>query len=94
MTEEQSESIHPAHLLELDRIGFKLVPLDQDGEPKIPWTPIFENPNYWSPESLARDAPKFKNGVATVFGKTHIEDEKGPLFLYSLDIDSDGVYTE
>jgi hypothetical protein len=86
LTEEQSESIHPAHLLELDRIGFKLVP--------IPWTPIFENPNYWSPESLARDAPKFKNGVATVFGKTHIEDEKGPLFLYSLDIDSDGVYTE
>jgi P4 family phage/plasmid primase-like protien len=91
LTEEQSESIHPAHLLELNRIGFKLVPLDQDGEPKILWTPIFESPNYWSPESLARDAPKFKS-VATVFGKTHIKDEKGPLFLYSLDIDSDGVY--
>jgi hypothetical protein len=31
-------------------------------------------------------------GVATVLGKTRIKDEKGSLYLYALDIDSDEVY--
>ena len=41
---------------------------------------------------LVQEASKFSNGVATVFGKTKIKDEKGSLYLYALDIDSDEAY--
>ncbi|NAL78183.1 DNA primase family protein [Nitrososphaera sp. AFS] len=92
MTEELSTDIHPAQLLELYNIGFKLVPLGIDSTPVIPWTAIYENTEYWNPEKLVQEASKFKNGVATVFGKTRFADDKGPLYLYSLDIDSKKVY--
>ncbi|PWU80254.1 MAG: hypothetical protein DLM72_13050 [Candidatus Nitrosopolaris wilkensis] len=92
MTEEQSTTIHPAKLIELYQIGFKLVPLGDDSTPLMPWGPIYDDPDYWTPEKLVQEAPKFKNGVATVFGKTKLKDEKGCLYLYSLDIDSDEVY--
>jgi hypothetical protein len=91
-TEEQNTSICPAQLIELHQIGFKLVPLGKDGKPVMSWTPIYDNPEYWTPDKLVQDASKFSNGVATVFGKTSIKDEKGPLYLYALDIDSDEVY--
>ena len=91
-TEEQNTSIRPAQLIELHQIGFKLVPLGEDGKPVSSWTPIYDNPEYWTPEKISREASKFKNGVATVFGKTRIKDEKGCLYLYALDIDSDEVY--
>src|SRR5439155_21278230 len=58
----------------------------------MPWTSIYEDPEYWTPEKLIQEAPKFTNGVATVFGKTRLKDEKGSLYLYALDIDSDEVY--
>jgi hypothetical protein len=85
------EIIRPAQLIELYKIGFKLVPLDEDGKPTIAWTDIYENMNYWNPERLVQESYKFKN-VATTFGKTHLEDDQGPLYLYALDIDSEEVY--
>src|SRR5438093_1734461 len=92
MIEEKTSAIRPAELIELRQIGFKLVPLDVDGKPVMPWTSIYEDPEYWTPEKLIQEAPKFKNGVATVFGKTRLKDEKGRLYLYYLDIDSNQAY--
>jgi hypothetical protein len=80
-----------AELLRLHEIGFKLVPLGDDFKPSIKWTPVYNNPDYWTPETLTQEAEKFKS-VTTVFGKTRISDEKGPLYLHDLDIDSDEVY--
>jgi P4 family phage/plasmid primase-like protien len=80
--------------MDLDQIhnlGFKLIPLDENGKPVEAWTPIYENPNYWSRERLAREPHKFKN-VATCFGKTHLKDEGEDLYLNCLDIDSESVY--
>ena len=85
------EIIRPAQLIELYKIGFKLVPLDEDGKPAIAWTDIYENMNYWNPERLVQESYRFKN-VATTFGKTHLKDDQGPLYLYALDIDSEEVY--
>jgi P4 family phage/plasmid primase-like protien len=90
--EEQNTTIRPAQLIELHKIGFKLVPLGEDGKPVESWTPIYYNPEYRTPEKLVQDAPKFKNGVATVLGKTRLSDKKGCLYLNALDIDSDEVY--
>lgn len=57
-----------------------------------PWTPIYDNETYWTPERLRKESHKFKN-VATVFRRTHLKDEQGrDLFLNCLDIDSDNVY--
>lgn len=89
---ESSVGISHAVLLKLRDIGFKLVPLGDDFVPCIKWTPVYENPDYWTPENLIQQASIFKNGVATVFGKTRISDEKGCLFLNCLDIDSEEVY--
>jgi hypothetical protein len=91
-TEEHSTSIRPAQLIELHQIGFKLVPLGEDGKPVMSCTPIYDNPEYWTPEKISQEASKFNNGVATVFGKTRIKDEKGCLYLYALDVDSDEAY--
>ena len=85
------EIIRPAQLIELYKIGFKLVPLDEDGKPAIAWTDIYENVNYWNPDRLVQESYRFKN-VATTFGKTHLKDDQGPLYLYALDIDSEEVY--
>ena len=86
-----AEFIRPAQLIDLNKIGFKLVALDDDGKPVIAWTDIYENVNYWNPDRLVQESYKFKN-VATTFGKTHLKDDQGPLYLYALDIDSEEVY--
>jgi P4 family phage/plasmid primase-like protien len=86
-----TNSIGPVELIKLHNLGFKLVPLDLKGNPVIPWTPIYEDPGYWTPETLTQEAHRFKN-VATCFGKTQLRDDKGPLYLYALDIDSNAVY--
>lgn len=80
-----------AQLIKHHDIGVKLIPLDEDGKPAILWTPVHEDPNYWTPKTLTQEAYKFKN-VATCFGKTCLKDDKGPLYLYALDIDSEEVY--
>jgi hypothetical protein len=99
ITEEQDTTpsttnnnhIDVSELLRLHELGFKLVPLGDDFKPSIKWTPIYDNPDYWTPERLVREAPEFKS-VTTVFDKTRLSDEKGPLYLNMLDIDSDEVY--
>lgn len=84
--------IHTEHLIKLNDMGFKLVPLNEDGRPAMLWTLIYDNPYYWTHEKLTEEAPKFKN-VATCFGRTHLEDAKGnDLYLNCLDVDSEGVY--
>jgi hypothetical protein len=55
------------------------------------WTLIYEDPNYWPVEKLIAECSKFKN-VATVFGKSHVKDEKGlDLYLNGFDCDSQYV---
>src|SRR6266480_2697614 len=85
--------IRPAVLVENHNIGFKLVPLAEDAKtPKVESTnEIYDDPNYWSYEKLVREAYMFNN-VATLFGKTHLSDEQGVLYLNCLDIDSQKVY--
>jgi hypothetical protein len=85
------EEIRPAQLIDLHKLGFKLVPLGDDSKPAIPWTSIYEDTNYWTAENLTQESHKFKN-VATTFGKTHLTDDHGQLYLYALDIDSEEVY--
>jgi P4 family phage/plasmid primase-like protien len=87
-----ANSIQPNDLTKLHNIGFKLIHLDGNNRETGAWTPIYDNPNYWTPEGLKQQAHKFRN-VATVFGKTHIKDEEGrALYLNCLDIDSKNVY--
>lgn len=56
----------------------------------ISWTLVYEDPDYWSAEKLVSTYCKFKK-VATVFGKTHVKDEKG-LELYLNGFDGDCEY--
>jgi DNA replicative helicase MCM subunit Mcm2 (Cdc46/Mcm family) len=87
-------SIRPATLIELHKAGFKLIALSAKNKVIESWTPIYEDPNYWTAERLANpiEYSKFVN-VATVFGKTHIKDEQGlDLYLNCFDADSDYVY--
>lgn len=84
----QYNSITVTDLMRLDSLNFKLVPLGEDAKtPPYAWTPIYENPNYWTAEKLEREAYQFKN-VATVFGETR---QKGE-YLNELDIDSEYVF--
>jgi hypothetical protein len=85
-------SIRPATLIQHHKLGFKIVPLSANHEVVMSWTPIYENPNFWSPERLVSESSKFTN-VGTVFGKTHVKDEQGfELYLNGFDIDSEYVY--
>jgi hypothetical protein len=69
-----------------------LVLLSLEHHPIIPWTPIYEDSNFWPFENIVSESPKFKN-VATVFGKTHVKDSEGKgLYLNDLDYDSEPVY--
>ena len=74
------------------KIGFKLVPLDElSKSPIIPWSEIYDNPDFWSIQKIREYTDKFYN-VATTFGKSHVKDAEGKqLYLYCLDIDSDEV---
>jgi hypothetical protein len=77
-----------------DRLGFKLIPLREDSmTPNVPSTnEIYNNPEYWSEDSLRSKHHLFHN-VATTFGKSQIKDEDGSdLYLNELDIDSDVVF--
>lgn len=85
-------NIRPATLVQLYKLGFKLVPLSLEHHVVVSWTQIYEDSNYWSPEKIVSESPKFKN-VATVFGRTHVKDENGlELNLNVFDGDSKYVY--
>jgi P4 family phage/plasmid primase-like protien len=87
-----ADNIQPDELINLHNIGFKPVPLDENNREVGAWTPIYENPDYWTHERLKQQAYKFKN-IATVFGKSYIKDDEGrDLYLNCLDIDSDNIY--
>jgi hypothetical protein len=84
--------IRPADLVQLRKLGFKLIPLSMDHGVVISWTLVYEDPNFWSDEKLVAESWKFKN-VATVFGKTHLKDsEDRDLYLNDFDCDSEPVY--
>jgi replicative DNA helicase Mcm len=84
--------IQPATLVQLRKLGFKLIPLSMDHGVVISWTLVYEDSNFWSDEKLVAESWKFKN-VATVFGKTHLKDLEGrDLYLNDLDGDSEPVY--
>jgi hypothetical protein len=83
--------IRPATLIQLLKLGFKVISLSIDNGVVMSWTLIYDNPNYWSVEKLIAECSKFKN-VATVFGESHVKDEKGlDLYLNGFDCDSDYV---
>ena len=83
-------NIRPATLVELRKLGFKLIPLSMNNGVVISWTIVYEDPNYWTAEKLITECTIFKN-VATVFGKSHVKDEKG-LDLYLNGFDGDCEY--
>jgi hypothetical protein len=81
-------------LQNLDRVGFKLIPLREDSvTPSVKSNDIYNNSEYWTEKKLQKDHHLFYN-VATVLGKSHVKDESGKnLFLNVIDIDSDAVST-
>ncbi|MGA9154831.1 MAG: hypothetical protein WBZ36_29960 [Candidatus Nitrosopolaris sp.] len=81
-------NIRPATLVQLRKLGFKLIPLSMNNGVVISWTIVYEDPNYWTSEKLITECTIFKK-VATVFGKSHVKDEKGlDLYLNGFDGDS------
>ena len=93
--EQQNKSCELDDLCNLDKLGFKLVPLKQDSQtPNIQSTnDIYNNPDYWSEEKLLSKQHLFYN-IATLLGKSHIKDTDGSsLYLNGIDIDSEDVFT-
>jgi P4 family phage/plasmid primase-like protien len=68
------------------------VPVIEDGKQKVGWTPIYENPHYWTEETLAKQSTDFKDGVGVCLVDIGLNDEQGILYDNILDIDSDAVY--
>jgi P4 family phage/plasmid primase-like protien len=103
-TESEIGVIGPTHLIELYKMGFKkLVPMSKNGNPigiptiengetKYAWTPIYDNPHYWTEELLAKQSADFKDGIGVCLGDIGIRDEQGVLYHNILDIDSDSVW--
>ena len=56
-----THSITSLELINLHKIGFKLVPLNESGKPVLEWTQIYDNPEYWTVEKLIQNIYKFKN---------------------------------
>ena len=49
---ERSTTDNTTSLIDLHKLGFKLVPLNESGKPVIEWTQIYDNPEYWTAEKL------------------------------------------
>lgn len=92
MATEAETGVRPEDLLDYNKRGLKLVGIGKNGKPCMRWTPIYDNPSYWTDEDLNKHISDFRYGVATVFGLTRLSDEQGPLYLNNLDIDSDAVH--
>jgi hypothetical protein len=79
--------IRPATILELALLGFKVVPLAEDGKGSvIPWTPIYENGG-WDLFELSKQYHLFENGIATCFGMTVIPKSGEVYYLNCLDVE-------
>lgn len=84
-------NILPDELTQLWKIGLKPIPLSSNHIPAIDWGQIYDDPEYWTPDSLLANHSKFSN-VATTMGSTHIKDEDGlNLNINCLDVDSERV---
>jgi len=83
------EKLSPETILNLHRLGFKLIPISMDGStPCARWGKIYENG--WNAAELLKT--EFVN-VATSFGKSHVKDENNRnLYLNCLDVDSEEAY--
>jgi putative DNA primase/helicase len=68
------------------------IPVIEDDKQKVGWTPIYENPHYWTEETLVKRGIEFRDGVGVCLGDTGLSDEQGVLHDNILDIDSDAVY--
>jgi DNA replicative helicase MCM subunit Mcm2 (Cdc46/Mcm family) len=67
----------------------KLIPLKENSiDPAINWTPIYDDPNYWTDETLRMRQHLFNN-IATTFGKVIIN--KTTYYLHCVDIDSKAI---
>jgi P4 family phage/plasmid primase-like protien len=84
------QKINSEYVLSLHEIGFKPVPVSEDGvKPTIEWSGIYQDG--WDREKIQET--EFPN-VATCFGKSSVKDEDGQiLYLNCLDIDSDEVFS-
>lgn len=88
---DTSCNILASELTKLSTIGFKLIPLLSKHIPTINWGQLYDDLEYWKPESLLANHSKFKN-VAIAMGPTHIKDKDGlNLNLNCLDVDSEYV---
>jgi hypothetical protein len=89
--ETAEQGTRPATLIQLHKLGFKLVPLSSEHQVVISWTPIYEDSNFWFTEKIVSESAKFKN-VVTVFGKSQVTDEQSlQLYLNCFEIDSENV---
>lgn len=84
--------IRPFNILQLDHMGFKVVPLDETADkPMLRWTEIYENGGWPDLSELSRHYDKFHN-VATCLGMTVIRSMNGlTAYLNCLDIDSENA---
>jgi hypothetical protein len=88
----EDSKLHGIDLLIHNRnLGLKPVPLSWNHKPVIDWTPVYETQEYWFDEKRIIESPKFEN-IATAFGRTHLKDSDGHLYLDGLDIDSEPVH--
>ncbi len=89
-SEHDDFNLDPERLKSLNKLGFKLVALTEEGLPSEPWTSMYENSDYWKESDFTNPTiiSKFTN-IASTTGKTHLKDPNGnDLFLNALDVDS------
>ncbi len=83
------------YLASLYKLGFKLVPLDNNHEHGTEMSLIYNSPDYWHPDSFSDPAvcSRFVN-VASALGKTHIKDPTNNknLCIQFLDTEFEYVY--
>jgi hypothetical protein len=89
MTAQQKPMIvRPYHVMDLATLGFKVVPIPENGEGSvIPWKPIYDNGG-WDLIELSKQYHLFEHGIATCFGLTIIPKSGEVYYLNCLDVDS------
>jgi hypothetical protein len=87
-TEQKPMIVRPYHVMHLATLGFKVVPLAEDGKGSvIPWTPIYENGG-WGLITLSKNYSLFEHGISTCFGLVVLPKSGEVYYLNCLDVDS------